>query len=145
MELFIFSQDEQPLTVLSADTGLVEAFYRIEVNSVPTEPFIFTVKASHPIAKYVVEENKVVFKDHEGDWRFMVIKDLKDKTDQEGHQTTAICFPVYIAELNDHVIEERRFIDQIVDVAMNAAVQETRWQAVVEVDLGRATTNFYCI
>ncbi len=145
MELFIFSQDEQPLTVLSADTGLVEASYRIEVNSVPTEPFIFTVKASHPIAEYVVEENKVVFKDHEGDWRFMVIKDLKDKTDQEGRQTTAICFPVYTAELNDHVIEERRFIDQIVDVAMNAAVQGTRWEAVVEVELGRATTNFYRI
>lgn len=39
MELFVFSQDEQLLTIISEDTGLVEAPYRIEVNSIPTEPF----------------------------------------------------------------------------------------------------------
>ncbi|GIO18166.1 hypothetical protein J18TS1_12660 [Oceanobacillus oncorhynchi subsp. incaldanensis] len=145
MEVFIFSQDEQPLTVISEDTGLVETHYRIEVNSVPTEPFSFVVDAQHPTSEHVKDENKVVFKDHEGDYRLFVIKRLKDSSDISGSKTRAVCLPVYHAELNDHVIEERRFIDQTVDVAMEAAVQGTRWQAVTEVELGRATTNFYRI
>ncbi|WP_339183335.1 phage tail spike protein [Oceanobacillus sp. FSL W7-1293] len=145
MEVFIFSQDEQPLTVITAETGLIEAPYRIEINSVPTEPFSFVVNAQHPTSKHVKEENKVVFRDHEGDYRLFIIKRLKDSSDISGSKTRAVCLPVYHAELNDHVIEERRFIDQLVDVAMEAAVQGTRWQAVVEVELGRATTNFYRI
>ncbi|UUI41190.1 phage tail protein [Oceanobacillus oncorhynchi] len=145
MEVFIFSQDELPLTVITAETGLIEAPYRIEINSVPTEPFSFVVSAQHPTSEHVKEENKVVFRDHEGDYRLFVIKRLKDSSDISGSKTRAVCLPVYHAELNDHVIEERRFIDQIVDVAMEAAVQGTRWQAAVEVELGRATTNFYRI
>lgn len=38
-ELYIFSQHETPLTVISESTGLIETHYRIEVNSVPDEPF----------------------------------------------------------------------------------------------------------
>ncbi|MEF3330554.1 phage tail spike protein [Oceanobacillus oncorhynchi] len=145
MEVFIFSQDELPLTVITAETGLIEAPYRIEINNVPTEPFSFVVNAQHSTSKHVKEENKVVFKDHEGDYRLFVIKRLKDSSDISGSKTRAVCLPVYYAELNDHVIEERRFIDRTVDVALEAAAQGTRWQAVVEVELGRATTNFYRI
>ncbi|WP_339236915.1 phage tail protein [Oceanobacillus sp. FSL W7-1281] len=145
MELFIFSQDEQPLTVISEDTGIVEAPYRIEVNSVPTEPFSFTVEADHPTAAHVKEENKVVLKDHEGDWRLMTIKEVDDSNDMDGPTTIAICEPTFLAELNDHIVVERRFVNQTADVALTAAVDGTRWQASVEVELGRATTNFYYI
>ncbi|MFD1385729.1 phage tail protein [Oceanobacillus oncorhynchi subsp. oncorhynchi] len=145
MELFIFSQDEQPLTVISEDTGLVETHYRIEVNSVPSEPFSFTVEADDPVAKHVKEENKVVFKDHEGDWRLMTIKEIDDSNDIDGPTTIATCEPTFLAELNDHIVVERRFVNQTADVALTAAVNGTRWQASVEVELGRATTNFYYI
>ncbi|GAA0343756.1 hypothetical protein GCM10008931_38770 [Oceanobacillus oncorhynchi subsp. oncorhynchi] len=145
MELFIFSQDEQPLTVISEDTGLVETHYRIEVNSVPTEPFSFTVEADQPTAAHVKEENKVVFKDHEGDWRLMTIKEVDDSNDSNGPTTIATCEPTFLAELNDRMVVHRRFADQTADVALAAAVQGTRWQSSVEVELGRATTNFYYI
>ncbi|WP_152658302.1 phage tail spike protein [Oceanobacillus sp. CFH 90083] len=143
MELFILSQDEQPLTVISENTGLVETHYRIEVNSVPTEPFSFAVEADQEVAEHIKEENKVVFKDHEGDWRLMTIKEVDDSNDINGPITIANCFPTFLNELNDHIIVERRFIDQTADVALTAAVQGTRWESSVEVELGRATTNFY--
>ncbi|MDM8100929.1 phage tail spike protein [Oceanobacillus oncorhynchi] len=145
MELFIFSQDEQPLTVISEDTGLVETHYRIEVNSVPTEPFSFAVEADHPTAAHVKQENKVIFKDHEGDWRLMTIKEVDDSNGVDGPTTIAICEPTFLAELNDHIVVERRFVNQTADVALTAAVNGTRWVAQVEVELGQATTNFYYI
>lgn len=145
MELFIFSQDEQPLTVISEDTGLVETHYRIEVNSVPDEPFTFEIESDQQVAKHVKEENKVIFKDHEGDSRLMTIKEVDDSNDSNGPTTIATCEPTFLAELNDHIVVERRFVDQTADVALTAAVDGTRWQASVEVELGRATTNFYYI
>ncbi|WP_152657604.1 phage tail spike protein [Oceanobacillus sp. CFH 90083] len=145
MELYIFSQHEQPLTIISEDTGLVETHYRIEINSVPAEPFSFTVEANRAIAKHVKEENKVVFKDHEGDWRLMTIKEVDDSNDIDGPITIATCEPAFLAELNDHIVVERRFMEQTADVALTAALQGTRWQSRVEVELGRATTSFYYI
>ncbi|NAP00115.1 hypothetical protein FRY77_29475, partial [Halomonas sp. MG34] len=142
-ELYIFSQDEQLLTILSEDTGLVSAPYRIEVNSVPTQPFSLTVEADHENAVHVKDENKVVFKDHEGDWRMMVIRELDDSDTADGPETTATCEPVFLAELNDHIVVDRRLNEQTADVALNAAVEGTRWIGEVLVELGIATTNFY--
>lgn len=95
MELFVFSQDEQLLTIISEDTGLVEALYRIEVNSIPTEPFSFTVESDQKVAEHVKEENKVMFKDHEGDWRLMNIKEVDDSNDIDGPVTIATCEPAF--------------------------------------------------
>lgn len=142
-ELYIFSPEEKLLTILSEDTGLVDTHYRIEVNSVPDTPFSFTVEADSENAKHVKEENKVVFRDHEGDWRMMVIRELDDSDSIDGPETTAICEPVFLAELNDHIVVDRRFNNTRVDVALNAALDGTRWIGVVEVELGLASTNFY--
>ncbi len=145
MELYVFSQDEQLLTILSEDTGLVETLYRIEVNSIPAEPFSFTVESDHKVAEHVKEENKVVFKDHEGDWRLMNIKEVDDSNDTDGPITIATCEPAFLAELNEHIVVDRQFVDQTADVALTAAVEGTRWQASVEVELGRAAISFYYI
>ncbi|GGP13580.1 phage tail spike protein [Oceanobacillus neutriphilus] len=143
MELYIFSQDEQPLTVLSEDTGLIDTHYRIEINGIPDEPFIFSVEADNPTAAYVKEENKVIFRDHEGDWRLMAIREVDDSNDLYGPITLATCEPVSIAELNDNIIEERRFSEQPAEVALGAALNGTRWQADVESELGNASSSFY--
>ncbi|WP_077603608.1 phage tail spike protein [Oceanobacillus sojae] len=143
MELYIFSQDEQPLTVLSEETGLIDTHYRIEINGIPDEPFIFSVEADNPTAAYVKEENKVIFRDHEGDWRLMVIREVDDSNDLYGPITLATCEPVSIAELNDNIIEERRFSEQPATRALEAALQGTRWKPSVESELGNATSSFY--
>ncbi|MEK5108223.1 phage tail spike protein [Cytobacillus sp. FSL K6-0129] len=142
-ELYVFSQREKHLTILSEDTGLVSTNYRIEVNSVPDKPFSFTIEADHENTVHVKEENKVVFKDHEGDWRLMVIREIDDSDGINGPMTIATCEPVYLAELNDHIVVDRRFVDKTADEALDAALLGTRWIGEVLVSLGLATTNFY--
>ncbi|MCM3324234.1 phage tail spike protein [Cytobacillus kochii] len=142
-ELYVFSQREKHLTILSEDTGLVSTNYRIEVNSVPDKPFSFTVEADHENTVHVKEENKVVFKDHEGDWRLMVIREIDDSDGINGPMTTATCEPVFLAELSDHIVVDRRFVDKTADEALDAALLGTRWIGEVSVSLGLATTNFY--
>lgn len=128
---------------MSEDTGLVSTNYRIEVNSVPDKPFSFTIEADHENTVHVKEENKVVFKDHEGDWRLMVIREIDDSDGINGPMTIATCEPVYLAELNDHIVVDRRFVDKTADEALDAALLGTRWIGEVLVSLGLATTNFY--
>lgn len=141
-ELYIFSQDDKLLSIITEETGLISAPVREELNQVPDTPFSFTVEADSRNAKYVVEENQVVFRDKEGDLQLFVIKELDDLDNAQGPETTAICEPGFM-ELAENIIEDRRFVDQTVNVAMNAAVQGTRYTAVVEGEFGRATTNFY--
>ncbi|MEK4924104.1 phage tail spike protein [Cytobacillus sp. FSL R5-0569] len=141
-ELFIFNQDNQPLTIISEDSGLISAPYRIEINKIPETPFSFTVEADSKNAKYVLEENKVVFRDHEGDLRIFVIKELDDSDGMDGPLTTATCEPEFL-ELAEHIILDKRFSDKTAQVALDAALEGTGWIGEVEVDLGLASTNFY--
>ncbi|MGP9043335.1 phage tail spike protein [Cytobacillus kochii] len=141
-ELFIFNQDDQLLTIISEDSGLISAPYRIEINKVPETPFSFTVEADTEDAKYVLEENKVVFRDHEGDLRLFVIKELDDSDGMDGPLTTATCEPEFL-ELAEHIILDKRFSDKTARVALDAALEGTGWIGEVEVDLGLASTNFY--
>lgn len=107
-ELYILSQDDVLLTVLSESTGLVSTKFRDQLNSVPEEPFTFTVEADSPKAKHVKDENQVVFRDKEGDLRLYVIKELDDLDNMDGPQTTAICMPAFMEELKDHIVVDRR-------------------------------------
>ena len=141
-ELYIFSQDDEPLTIITEDTGLVSAPVRIEVNSVPDTPFSFTVEADSEDAKYVKDENKVVYRDHEGDLRLVVIKELDDSDTLDGPLTTATCEPEFM-ELAETFVLDRRFTDRTAQFALDAALENTGWIGEVEVELGLASTNFY--
>lgn len=141
-ELYLFNQDDKPLTIISEDSGLISAPYRIEINKVPETPFSFTIEADAEDAKYVLEENKVVFRDHEGDLRLFVIKELDDSDGMDGPLTTATCEPEFL-ELAEHIILDKRFSDKTAQVALDAALEGTGWIGEVEVDLGLASTNFY--
>jgi phage minor structural protein len=142
-ELYIFSQDDKLLTVLSESTGLVSAPLRVELNQVPDTPFSFTVESDIYQAKHVKEENRVVFRDKEGDLREYVIKEIDDIDNIDGPETTAICIPAFMDELSENYILDRRFTDKEAQEALNAALEGTRYIGVVEVSLGRASTNFY--
>lgn len=141
-ELYIYSQNDEPLTIISEDTGLVDTHYRIEVNSVPDTPFSFTVEADSENAKYVKDENKVVYRDHEGDLRLVVIKELEDSDSIDGSLTTAICEPEFM-ELTEHIVVDRRFTDRTAQFMLDAALEGTRYIGEVEVELGLGSTNFY--
>lgn len=143
-ELYIFDQDDKLLTILSEETGLISAPFREELNQVSDTPFSFTVEADVPEAKYVKNENQVVFRDKEGDLRLYVIKELDDTDSIDGPETTATCEPEFM-ELAEHIVVDRRMVDDTADVALDAVLEGTRYVGEVEVDLGLATTNFYYI
>lgn len=142
-ELYIFSQDDELLTIITESTGLISAPFRDEVNSVASEPFTFTVDADVERAKYVKEENRVVFKDKDGFFREMVIKELDDIDNIDGPQTTAICLPAWLDELSENFVLDKRYSDKEAQLALNDALAGTRYIGEVEVSLGLASTNFY--
>ncbi len=141
-ELYIFSQDDDLLTVLS-DNELTDAPIKDLLNNVSNEPFVFTVYADAEKAKYVTERNRVVVKDREGDFREFVIDELDDINDKDGPETTATCLPAWQFELQKNFVEDRRFTDRTAQFALDAALEGTRFIGEVEVVLGEASTNFY--
>jgi phage minor structural protein len=141
-ELYIFDQDDKLLTIINEETGLISSQFREELNHIPDTPFTFSVEADVEKSKHIVEENQVVFRDTEGDLRLFRIKEIDDQDNIDGPVTTATCEPACM-ELNDHIIVDRRFVNQTADVALNAALEGTRWTGNVEVELSTATTNFY--
>ncbi|SDB96232.1 phage tail spike protein [Shouchella lonarensis] len=142
--LYILDQKDQLLATLSPETGLVSALYREEVNRLPDRPFSFTLDAASEVAAHVVEENQVVFQDKEEELRLFVIKELDEENGVDGASVTATCQPAFM-ELAEHIVVERRFVDQTAKRALDAALQGTRWIGTVEVELGESTTNFYYI
>ncbi|WP_179289566.1 phage tail spike protein [Shouchella clausii] len=140
-EIYIFSRHDELLASLSEDTGLIQARFREELNQLPDQPFSFTVDAGAEEAEHVIEENQVVFRDKEGELRLYVIKEVED-IGGDVSETTALCEPAFM-ELKEHIIVERRFIDQTAQKALDAALEGTRWTGTVEIELGQATTNFY--
>ncbi|MGD6778843.1 phage tail spike protein [Sutcliffiella horikoshii] len=142
-EIHILSPTDRLLITLTEETGLISAPFREELNRLPEQPFSFTIESDVEEAKYVVEENQVVFKDKDGDLRLYVIKELDDLDNKDGPQTSAICMPAFTEELQEHVIIDRRFTNQTAQVALTAAVEGTRWIAVVEGEFGTKSTSFY--
>src|SRR5699024_3152324 len=61
----------------------------------------------------------------------------------DGPVTTATCIPAWVDELSDNIVLEKRYRDSLVDKAMEDALEGTRFEPVVEVELGEATTSFY--
>lgn len=96
-------------------------------------------------SQFVKEENRVVFKDREGRLREFVIKEIDDINNINGPETTATCIPSFVEELNNKVVVDRRFVDKEAQEALDAALQNTRFNGVVDLSLGKMTTNFYYI
>ncbi|WZY01589.1 phage tail spike protein [Bacillus sp. FSL W7-1360] len=142
-ELYILNRHDELLGTISEETGLLSALFREELNRVPDEPFTFTVDASAENAQYVIEENQVVFRDKEEELRLYVIKEIDDEHG-DNPQVTATCEPAFL-ELKEHIVVERRFVDQDAQRALDAALEGTRWKGTVELELGQGTTNFYYI
>ncbi|UOE96080.1 phage tail protein [Alkalihalobacillus sp. LMS39] len=139
-ELYIFNPNDKIVTVLTEETGLVTAPFREELNR--GSSFSFTIEADVEDAQYVVEENQVVFRDKDGDLRLYVIKELDDIDNENGPETTAICEPAFM-ENKERIIVDKRLVDKTANEALTTALEPTRWEGEVEVELGKGTTNFY--
>lgn len=147
-ELYLFSQDDEFLTILSEDEGLVDTWFKDYENHVEDESFVFNVESNSPLLEHIVEENQAAFYDRDGRLRLVRMKDLREVTTSDGgmisHQIRVICEPSFL-ELHDHFIEDRRIADGTAQTALNRALDGSRYVGEVTVDLGLATDNFYWI
>ncbi len=147
-ELYLFSQDDEFLTILSEEEGLVDTWFKDYENHVEDESFVFSVESNSPLLEHISEENQAAFYDRDGRLRLVRMKDLREVTTSDGgmisHQIRVICEPSFL-ELHDHFIEDRRIADGTAQTALNRALDGSRYIGEVTVDLGLATDNFYWI
>lgn len=96
----------------------------------------FTTVDSH-IAKY----NRLLFRDGFGQWHEYIVIGISQYHDENG-----ISFEVYaensLTELKGEFIEDSRIIDGTAELAVQKALQHSRWEYQVD-NLGIQTLNFY--
>ena len=94
--------------------------------------------------EFVEEENQVAFYDKDNELRLMRMKELIEITEDGQSIIKVICEPAYL-ELYDHFIEDKRIVDGTAQLALNRALEGSRYIGEVTLDLGNATDNFYWI
>ncbi|MCY7446323.1 phage tail protein [Bacillus safensis] len=143
-EIFILSPEDELLAVLSSDgqdsCNFWDAKYKEELNL--GSSFSFIADASHPDAKYLFEENQVVFRDKDGELRAFVIKELDD-TDDGSEINTLVTCEAAMMELAETIIKERRPKDRTAQEVLDQVFERTRWTAEVTAELGLNSTSFY--
>ncbi|MEW4192223.1 prophage endopeptidase tail family protein [Bacillus altitudinis] len=143
-EIFILSPEDELLAVLSSDgqdsCNFWDAKYKEELNL--GSSFSFIADASHPDARYLFEENQVVFRDKDGELRAFVIKELDD-TDDGAELNTLVTCEAAMMELAETIIKERRPKDRTAQEVLDQVFERTRWTAEVTAELGINSTSFY--
>ncbi|MEH7653221.1 prophage endopeptidase tail family protein [Bacillus safensis] len=143
-EMFILSPEDELLAVLSSDgqdsCNFWDAKYKEELNL--GSSFSFIADASHPDARYLFEENQVVFRDKDGELRAFVIKELDD-TDDGAELNTLVTCEAAMMELAETIIKERRPKDRTAQEVLDQVFERTRWTAEVTAELGLNSTSFY--
>lgn len=143
-EMFILSPEDELLAVLSSDgqdsCNFWDAKYKEELNL--GSSFSFIADASHPDARYLFEENQVVFRDKDGELRAFVIKELDD-TDDGAELNTLVTCEAAMMELAETIIKERRPKDRTAQEVLDQVFERTRWTAEVTAELGINSTSFY--
>lgn len=143
-DMYILSPDDQVLTVLSSDgqeaCRFWDAKYKEELNK--GSSFSFVADASHPDARYLFEENQVVFRDKDGILRLFVIKELDD-TDENSEVNTLVTCEAAMMELAETFVKDFRPTDKTAQFVLDNVLARSRWVAEVSAELGTNSTTFY--
>ncbi|MEK4378908.1 phage tail spike protein [Bacillus sp. FSL R5-0434] len=143
-DMYILSPDDQVLTVLSSDgqeaCRFWDAKYKEELNK--GSSFSFVADASHPDARYLFEENQVVFRDKDGILRLFVIKELDD-TDENSEVNTLVTCEAAMMELAETFVKDFRPTDKTAQYVLDNVLARSRWVAEVSAELGTNSTTFY--
>lgn len=150
--IWIMSNFEVLLTTLTGDRDAGGCRYWNGTFEEPLSPgetatYQFYVDASHPNSKYVINDNKVIFKEPEqygGEYRMFTIIDTElGRSEQDGRYIIATCEPAWY-ELDDDFIENIRPTDKTPQEALNLILKGTRYVGEVDPDLQmRASDSFY--
>ncbi|MGF7533622.1 phage tail spike protein [Bacillus mexicanus] len=143
-DMYILSPDDQVLTVLSSDgqeaCRFWDAKYKEELNK--GSSFSFVADASHPDARYLFEENQLVFRDKDGILRLFVIKELDD-TDENSEVNTLVTCEAAMMELAETFVKDFRPTDKTAQFVLDNVLARSRWVAEVSAELGKNSTTFY--
>ncbi|MCY8247508.1 phage tail protein [Bacillus inaquosorum] len=143
-DMYILSPDDQVLTVLSSDgqeaCRFWDAKYKEELNK--GSSFSFVADASHPDARYLFEENQVIFRDKDGILRLFVIKELDD-TDENSEVNTLVTCEAAMMELAETFVKDFRPTDKTAQYVLDNVLARSRWVAEVSAELGTNSTTFY--
>lgn len=143
-DMYILSPDEEVLTVLSSDgqeaCKFWDAKYKEELNK--GSSFSFVADASHPDARYLVEENQVIFKDKDGLLKLFVIKELDD-ADENAEINTLVTCEAAMMELAETFVKDFRPTEKTAQYVLDRVLSRSRWEAEVTAALGTNSTTFY--
>ncbi|MEC0765098.1 phage tail spike protein [Bacillus atrophaeus] len=143
-DMYILSPDEELLTVLSSDgqdtCTFWDAKYKEELNK--GSSFSFIADAAHPDARFLYEENQVIFKDKDGVLRLFVIKEIDD-TDEDAEVNTLVTCEVAMMELAETFVKDFRPKDKTAQFVLDNVLARSRWVAEVTAELGTNSTTFY--
>lgn len=143
-DIYILSPDDKLLTVLSSHgretCTFWDAKYKEELNK--GSSFSFVADASHPDARFLFEENQVVFRDKDGVLRLFVIKELDD-ADEDGEVNTQVTCEAAIMELAETFVKDFRPTNKTAQFVLDNVLSRSRWVAEVTAELGVNTTTFY--
>ncbi|MDU0070027.1 MULTISPECIES: prophage endopeptidase tail family protein [Bacillus] len=143
-DMYILSPDEEVLTVLSSDgqeaCKFWDAKYKEELNK--GSSFSFVADASHPDARYLVEENQVIFKDKDGFLKLFVIKELDD-ADENAEINTLVTCEAAMMELAETFVKDFRPTKKTAQYVLDRVLSRSRWEAEVTAALGTNSTTFY--
>lgn len=143
-ELYLFDQDDNFITILSEEEGLVDTWFKDYENHLIDEPFVFNMESNSPLLQHIKEENQVAFYDRDGDLRLVRMKELYEVTNQDGNNIRVKCEPSFL-ELYDHFIEDKRVNIGTAQTALDRVLEGSRYVGEVTVELGDETVNFYWI
>ncbi|MFJ5794473.1 phage tail spike protein [Bacillus atrophaeus] len=143
-DMYILSPDEELLTVLSSDgqdtCTFWDAKYKEELNK--GSSFSFIADAAHPDARFLYEENQVIFKDKDDVLRLFVIKEIDD-TDEDAEVNTLVTCEAAMMELAETFVKDFRPKDKTAQFVLDNVLARSRWVAEVTAELGTNSTTFY--
>ncbi|MEY8748940.1 phage tail spike protein [Alkalicoccobacillus gibsonii] len=143
--LFIFAdQSDQLLAILSNKENDSQVYYDDLITEQLNKDFTFefSVPMEHEDSKYLVEGNRVVFLDAEGEYQeFKIYKTEEENTETDAHIFVSAEHSSY--ELLDDIVTDMRVRDGEVKVAMERALSASRWKVGHVGELGTGTVNFY--
>ena len=87
---------------------------------------------------------RVVYRDKEGNWKEFIIKGIEEIKQPDGIIKSVYCESSFYETLGDY-IEDKRPYNTTANIALERALEPTRWEVGIVDDLGINSVNFYHI
>lgn len=87
---------------------------------------------------------RIVYRDKEGNWKEFIIKGIEESKQPDGIIKSVYCESSFYETLGDY-IEDKRPYNTTANIALERALEPTRWEVGIVDDLGINSVNFYHI